>query len=117
MCTYRKQGRFCRMWQLASRLSRIVYRLIPYLKNTILHFFCLGHYWHFWGIFVSQPCSLFIRSGIFVSVGLFIQSTIRNNMDLQTLVKKAKEKDTQALGILYRMYYPKMLGLCVRLIK
>lgn len=38
-------------------------------------------------------------------------------MDLQTLVKKAKEKDTQALGILYRMYYPKMLGLCVRLIK
>ena len=38
-------------------------------------------------------------------------------MDLKTLVKRAKTKDSHALETLYNMYYPKMLGLCIKITK
>lgn len=38
-------------------------------------------------------------------------------MDLKTLVKRAQTKDSHALETLYNMYYPKMLGLCIKITK
>ena len=38
-------------------------------------------------------------------------------MDIKTLVKRAKKKDLHALETLYNMYYPKMLGLCIKITK
>ena len=38
-------------------------------------------------------------------------------MDIETLVKRAKTKDSHALETLYSMYYPKMLGLCIKITK
>lgn len=38
-------------------------------------------------------------------------------MDIKTLVQKAKAKDLHALEALYNMYYPKMLGLCIKITK
>lgn len=38
-------------------------------------------------------------------------------MDIKTLVKRAQTKDSHALEILYNMYYPKMLGLCIKITK
>lgn len=38
-------------------------------------------------------------------------------MEIETLVKRAKTKDTHALETLYNMYYSKMLGLCIKITK
>ncbi len=38
-------------------------------------------------------------------------------MDIKTLVKRAKTKDSHALETLYNIYYPKMLGLCIKITK
>ena len=38
-------------------------------------------------------------------------------MEIITLVKRAKAKDSHALGTLYNMYYSKMLGLCIKITK
>lgn len=38
-------------------------------------------------------------------------------MDTKILVEKAKTKDSHALETLYNMYYPKMLGLCIKITK
>lgn len=38
-------------------------------------------------------------------------------MDIETLVKRAKTKDSYALETLYSMYFPKMLGLCIKITK
>lgn len=38
-------------------------------------------------------------------------------MDTKTLVERAKIKDSHALETLYNMYYPKMLGLCIKITK
>ena len=38
-------------------------------------------------------------------------------MDIETLVKRTKTKDSHALETLYSMYYPKMLGLCIKITK
>lgn len=38
-------------------------------------------------------------------------------MDIKTLTERAKAKDKQALEILYKMYFPKMLGLCIKMTK
>ncbi len=38
-------------------------------------------------------------------------------MDIKTLVKGAKTKEPHALETLYNMYYPKMLGLCIKITK
>lgn len=38
-------------------------------------------------------------------------------MDIETLVKRAKTKDSHALETLYSMYYPKMIGLCIKITK
>ena len=38
-------------------------------------------------------------------------------MDTRTLVERAKKKDSHALEALYNMYYPKMLGLCIKITK
>ncbi|MBQ7989324.1 MAG: sigma-70 family RNA polymerase sigma factor [Bacteroidaceae bacterium] len=36
-------------------------------------------------------------------------------MELNTLIQRAKEKDPSAFDILYRTYYPKMMGLCMNI--
>ncbi|PWM25979.1 MAG: RNA polymerase [Clostridiales bacterium] len=38
-------------------------------------------------------------------------------MDTKILVERAKTKDSHALETLYNMYYPKMLGLCIKITK
>lgn len=38
-------------------------------------------------------------------------------MEIEMLVKRAKQKDSHALETLYNMYYPKMLGLCIKITK
>ena len=38
-------------------------------------------------------------------------------MDLDTIIQRAKEKDSRAFDILYRMYYPKMVGICMNITK
>lgn len=38
-------------------------------------------------------------------------------MELYTVVERAKEKDAKAFDILYRMYHPKMLGICMNIVK
>lgn len=38
-------------------------------------------------------------------------------MDIKTQVERAKTKDSHALETLYNMYYPKMLGLCIKITK
>lgn len=38
-------------------------------------------------------------------------------MDTKKLVERAKAKDSHALETLYNMYYPKMLGLCIKITK
>ena len=38
-------------------------------------------------------------------------------MDLDTLVQRAKEKDPNAFDIIYRTYYPKMVGICMNIIR
>ncbi len=40
-----------------------------------------------------------------------------NDMDIKTLTERAKAKDGNALDTLYRMYFPKMLGLCIKIAK
>lgn len=40
-----------------------------------------------------------------------------NDMDIKTLTERAKAKDLHALDTLYRMYFPKMLGLCIKITK
>lgn len=39
------------------------------------------------------------------------------SIDLDTVIQRAKEKDPQALATIYRMYYPKMVGVCIKIIK
>lgn len=39
------------------------------------------------------------------------------SIDLDTVIQRAKEKDPQALATIYRMYYPKMVGVCMKIIK
>ena len=36
-------------------------------------------------------------------------------MDLDTLIQRAKEKDPKALDIIYRTYYPLMIGICMNI--
>jgi len=38
-------------------------------------------------------------------------------MDLDTLIRKAKEKDPDALDTIYRTYYPQMVGICMNIIR
>lgn len=38
-------------------------------------------------------------------------------MDLDALIQRAKEKDSDAFDILYRTYYLKMMGVCMNIIK
>lgn len=38
-------------------------------------------------------------------------------MDIKTLTERAKARDGNALDTLYRMYFPKMLGLCIKIAK
>lgn len=38
-------------------------------------------------------------------------------MDLDTLIQRAKEKDPKAFETIYRTYYPKMVGVCMNIIK
>lgn len=38
-------------------------------------------------------------------------------MDIEKLAERAKEKDPHAIDALYRMYFPKMLGLCIKITK
>lgn len=38
-------------------------------------------------------------------------------MDIETLIDRAKAKEPQALETLYKMYFPKMMGVCVKIIK
>lgn len=38
-------------------------------------------------------------------------------MDIETLIDRAKAKEPQALETLYNMYFPKMMGVCVKIIK
>ena len=38
-------------------------------------------------------------------------------MDLDALIQRAKEKDSDAFDILYRTYYQKMMGVCMNIIK
>lgn len=40
-----------------------------------------------------------------------------NSMDIKILAERAKSKDARALATLYKMYYPKMLGLCICITK
>lgn len=36
---------------------------------------------------------------------------------ITTLVEKAKEGDTDAFRILYQFFYPKMRGICIKILK
>lgn len=36
---------------------------------------------------------------------------------ITTLVEKAKEGDTDAFSILYQFFYPKMRGICIKILK
>lgn len=38
-------------------------------------------------------------------------------MDLYTLIQRAKEKDPQVFDIIYRTYYPIMVGICMKIVK
>ena len=38
-------------------------------------------------------------------------------MDINALIQRAKEKDPKALDMIYRTYYPKMLGICMEIIR
>ena len=38
-------------------------------------------------------------------------------MDIGIIIEKAKKKDPEALAAIYRMYYPKMMGTCIKIIK
>lgn len=38
-------------------------------------------------------------------------------MDLDTLIRRAKEKDPDALDTIYRTYYPQMVGICMNIIR
>lgn len=38
-------------------------------------------------------------------------------MDLDTVIQKAKENDSGAFDTLYRTYYPKMIGTCMKIVK
>lgn len=40
-----------------------------------------------------------------------------NDMDIKTLTERAKARDGNALDTLYRMYFPKMQGLCIKIAK
>ncbi len=40
-----------------------------------------------------------------------------NSMDIKILAERAKSKDARALATLYKMHYPKMLGLCICITK
>ena len=42
---------------------------------------------------------------------------LQNDMDIKTLTERAKARDGNALDTLYRMYFPKMLGLCIKIAK
>lgn len=56
--------------------------------------------------------------GIFIKMGLCAYMSHPNNyMDIKTLTERAKVKDSHALDTLYRMYFPKMLGLCIKITK
>lgn len=36
---------------------------------------------------------------------------------ITTLIEKAKEGDTDAFSILYQFFYPKMRGICIKILK
>jgi RNA polymerase sigma factor (sigma-70 family) len=38
-------------------------------------------------------------------------------MDIDKIIERAKEKDPKALNDIYKMYYPKMVGVCMKIIK
>lgn len=38
-------------------------------------------------------------------------------MDIDTIIQKAKAKDPKALNEIYTLYYPKMVGICMNIIK
>lgn len=38
-------------------------------------------------------------------------------MEQYTVVERAKEKDAKAFDILYRAYHPKMVGICMNIVK
>ena len=38
-------------------------------------------------------------------------------MDSDALIQRAKEKDPKAFDIIYRTYYPKMVGICMNIIR
>ena len=37
-------------------------------------------------------------------------------MDLEQLISKIKSGDTEAFGLLYDLYYPKMRGICIKIV-
>lgn len=43
--------------------------------------------------------------------------SFQNRMEIKTLIERAKANDMHALETLYMMYYPKMLGLCIKITK
>lgn len=46
-----------------------------------------------------------------------IRHRLQDDMDIKTLTERAKARDGNALDTLYRMYFPKMLGLCIKIAK
>lgn len=45
------------------------------------------------------------------------QHLSRLHMKLDTVIQKAKENDSWAFDTLYRTYYPKMMGVCMKIVK
>ena len=39
------------------------------------------------------------------------------NADIERLIEQAKKKDPVALDAIYRMYFPKMMGVCIKIVK
>ena len=52
---------------------------------------------------------------------IYIKIDITNNSlmasNITTLVEKAKQGDADAFSTLYQMYYPKMKGICINILK
>ncbi len=46
-----------------------------------------------------------------------MQNNILMDSNIQTLVFKAKQGDNSAFSTLYQIYYPKMKGICINILK
>ena len=38
-------------------------------------------------------------------------------MDIDTIIERAKRKDPEAMAAIYAMYYPRMIGTCMNIVR